>query len=85
MKRARLKEYKNGTWTTETRECDVRKESEQIEKKQKKTIMNSPKDTSAPEKTGVIITCLYVLVLGLSAGLNVYQYMLMRSFLDMIK
>jgi hypothetical protein len=36
MKRARLKEYKNGTWTTETRECDVRKESEQIEKNKKR-------------------------------------------------
>ena len=85
MKRAKLKEYRNGAWMTETCECDICEESEQIEKEQKKTIMNSYKHTSCTEKTRVIITCMYILALGLSVGLNVYQYMLMRSFLDMIK
>lgn len=69
----------------ETCECDICEESEEIEKRQKKTIMNSSKDTSSTEKTRIIITYLYVLALGLSVGLNIYQYILMRSFLDMIK
>lgn len=84
MKRTRLKEYKNGTWITETRECDVCEKSEEIIKKRKQSETTS-KQASSYNKVDIWIMCFYALALGLSISLNVYQYVLMRSFLDIIK
>ena len=45
MKKTRLKEYKNGTWITETYDCDICEKSEEIIKKRKQK--ESPKSKAS--------------------------------------
>lgn len=84
MKKTRLKEYKNGTWITETYDCDICEKSEEILKKRKQK-ENSKSKASGYNNADTWIMCFFGVALATSVALNVYQYVLMRSFLQMIK
>ena len=85
MKRQTLKRYSNGTWMTET-----------IEEKPKKKKMNScvnPIQNFDVKKISFlssffslqnIIAVFYSILLGISVAINIYQYMLIKSYIDIM-
>ena len=85
--RLRLKEYRNGTWITESLPCDcsICKRSEELEKERKKQKQKQKICNMKFNKVDHILIYFYILALAASIGLNIYQYLVIRSITDIIK
>lgn len=84
MKRSRLVQNRNGAWMVAPEE-NVRKEKVVMG-----SCVNPIENLGSYEKSEILtkenlFAIIYSILLGVSAALNIYQYMLLKSYFDIIR